>query len=198
MSRTVMSAWTQMPNVSNTSRTALTVPPHLAPVHGDEHVFRLRARCCEQGHCLAHGGTRGDNILDDDDAIALLGLVAHECPALAVILRLLAVEEEGLVDAVLPGEGGGGHCHERDPLIGRAEHGVERARALLVDKGGIERAERRYLRAHAVIGRVDEIRRAPARFGDKIAEAQRLRLKHEFDEFALILCFKSHRKTSSL
>ena len=72
----------------------------------------------EDLHRLADSGACGDNVLDDYDLLAGSGNVANEYAALAVILNLFSVEEEGNVETLL------GECNrrgnrERDALVCR-------------------------------------------------------------------------------
>src|SRR5699024_11298332 len=61
----------------------------------------------QDGHRFPHGGAGGDDVLDDNDAVAVLGGVAHCAAALAVVLHLFAVEEIGLIEI------GRASCRER-------------------------------------------------------------------------------------
>ena len=79
----------------------------------------------EHGHGFAHGGAGGDHVLDDDDLVAVLGFIADQAAALAMILFFLAVEEKRAYQAVVARQGRRSGRHQRNALVGRAEHRVK-------------------------------------------------------------------------
>ena len=163
----------------------------LAAVDRDEHIGYLDVRAAlEHRHGLTDRGACGDNVLDDDDAVAVLRLVADDAAALAVVLRFLAVEEERLVDAVVAGERTGNRGRERNALVCRAEHRVEVVAYRLLDESGIELAQTGVLHTGLIVAGVDKIRGLAAGLGREVAETQNVRAHHKLDKF--LLRFSQH------
>src|SRR5205814_6334728 len=75
----------------------------------------------DQLHRLAHRGSRGDDVVDNDDPP--LERRADEHPTFTVILALLAVVA---VRQIVPkfGQSDGGGRHQRNALVGRSEEPV--------------------------------------------------------------------------
>lgn len=122
-----------------------------------------------------HGGTGGDDILDDKDAVPVLWRIPDQTTALAVILDLLTVEEIRFVHAEICGQGSSRCRHQRDALIGGAEQGVKIAAAGVPDQLSVKPAQRRQLGAGAVIACIDEVRREPSTLGFELPEAEHIR-----------------------
>src|SRR5699024_10214052 len=109
-----------------------------------------------------------DDVLDDDDAVAVLGGVAHCAAALAVVLHLFAVEEIGLIDAVVVIQGDGAGAGQGNALIGRAEHGLELAAHGVLHQLGIVAAQAGKLGAGFIVAGVHKVLGVPAALGDKV------------------------------
>ena len=163
----------------------------LAAVDRDEHIRDAHLGSgLQDRNGLAHSGAGGDDVLDDDDAVAVLRLVADQGTAFAVVLGLLAVEEVGLVDVKVAGERPCCGGDQRDALVGRAEHRVEVIPAVVHDALGIELAEGRDLRAGSVVAGVDKVRGEATALGGELAKAQHVGAHHKFDKF--FLCWRNH------
>ena len=117
----------------------------LAALHAvdrDDHVLDLHVGgCLELRESLADCRSGGDDVLDDDDAVAVRELRADHVSALAVILDLLAVEAIRLVYAVLGVERAGGDSRERDALVSRSEEDVEILADIVLQALGVVFAE---------------------------------------------------------
>ena len=156
----------------------------LTAVYRNEHIGNLHiCAALEHRHGLTDSGACGDYVLDDDNAVTVLRLVADDIAALAVVLGLLAVEEERLVDAVIAGQRTGNRGSKRDALVRRTEHCVELIADGLLDQSCVKLTQTGVLQAGLVVAGVDEIRGLSTGFGCKIAEAQYVGTHHKFDKF---------------
>ena len=109
-----------------------------------------------------------------------------------MILGLLAVEEEGLVDAVVASERAGNRGRQRDALVSRTKHRVEVVADRLLDHCRVELAQTGILQTGLIVAGVDEIRGLAAGLGRKVAEAEHIRAHHKFDKFFFRCCQHNH------
>ena len=114
----------------------------LAAVDRNEHIGHLHIRAAFQHrHGFADRGACGNYVLNDNDTVPVLRLVANDAAALAVVLCLLAVEEKGLINPVIAGKRAGNRGRQRDALVRRAEHRVEIAADRLLDERRVKLAQ---------------------------------------------------------
>ena len=131
----------------------------LTAVYRNEHIGNLHiCAALEHRHGLTDSGACGDYILDDDHAVAVLRLVADDIAAFAVVLGLLAVEEERLVDTVIAGQRTGNRGSKRDALVRRTEHCVELIADGLLDQSCVKLTQTGVLQTGLVVAGIDEIR----------------------------------------
>lgn len=76
-----------------------------------------------RGHGFTHGSAGGDDIVHDRDVAGERG--PDNCPALAVILDLLAIEAEGHVSLVQCREGNGRCTDEGNAFVGGSVEYIE-------------------------------------------------------------------------
>ena len=139
----------------------------------------------EDSHALPDGGARGDHVLHDDHFFPGLGHIAHKHAALAVVLDLLAVKEEGHVEAPLAQGNGGGHG-DGDALVGRAiEDGFLIAQLFSIGPGVKLAQSSDFLTGFDHAG-IDEIGDLPSGLGGKVAEFQDPGLFQELNKFSFV------------
>ena len=105
-----------------------------------------------------------------------------------MVLGFLAVEEIGLINAEITGQGAGCCRYQGNALIGRAEHGVEIVAAGFLDQCSIKVAQLGDLAAGAVVAGVDKIGGVTAALGHKLAEAEHVGAHHKLDKFFFRRC----------
>ncbi len=142
------------------------------------------AGCTNDADGFADGGTRGDDVVDDQHAS--FELAADDGAAFAVVLRFLAIERERQVASVQRVQRRGGGGSERNALVGRSEQHVE-GQARTHDGFGIAAAE--HCKRSAVIEGtgVEEIRTHTSGFQREFAEPQNVAGEGEADEFVLVV-----------
>src|SRR5699024_818299 len=94
----------------------------LAAVDRDKHIGYLDiGATLKHRHGFTNGGTRCDNIFNDDNAVTVLGLIADDAATLTVVFGFLSIEEERLINAIIARQCTRNRSGKRDALISRAE-----------------------------------------------------------------------------
>ena len=156
----------------------------LTAVDRDEHIRDGYLGCTLQNrNGLTDSGAGSDNVLDDDDAVAVLWLIADQVAAFTVVLCLFAVKEVRFVDVIFSCQSAGcGGC-QRNTLVSWAEHCVKVVAAVFHDALCIELAQGGNLRTGLVVAGVDKVWGESAALGFELAKTKHVSAHHKFDKF---------------
>ena len=157
---------------------------NFAAVYRDEHIWNSYfCSVLQNRNGFTNCGSSSDNVLDDDDAVAVFWLIANQVAAFTVVFCFFTVKEVWFVHVVFSCKSACCRSCKRNTFVCRTKHCVKVFAAVFHDALSIEFTQSGNLSAGFVVSGVYKVWGESAAFCFKLAKTQNVCAHHKFDEF---------------